>query len=723
MRLILFLIGAVLLAACGQQAVNSPYLTDQAQENILFTAFTQRSPKYLDPASSYSSDETPFTYSIYEPLYGYHYLKRPYELIARTAERVVEPYYLDAAGQRLAADAPVEQIAQSVYEIPLKKGILYQPHPAFAKDEAGQYRYYPITPEQLKNKYAITDFQETGTRELTAHDYVYGLRRLASPRVVSPIYAFLAEHIVGMQAYGEALREKSKQLDKTQWLDLRQIGFEGVEAVDDYTLRIRVQGKYPQFSYWLAMTFTAPIPWEVDRFYHQPQMAEHDLSLNTWPVGTGPYMLTESIRNRRHVLSRNPNFRGEPYPCEGEPGDEAAGLLKDCGLPTPFIDQVVFQLEKESVPLLGKFLQGYYDIPQIERGEYGVAMTVAAEDSPEKAALYKERGLDLRTLAESQLFYFGFNWLDPVVGAGDTPEQAEKNRYLRQALSIAFDWEQFVTIFQNDQAQVAHGPLPPGVRGYQPLPQGYNPYVYELEQGVVKRKSLDQAKALLAKAGYPDGRDEQTGAPLILYFDSAGGMGSSAMLDWMRRQLQQLGVQLEIRATDYNRFQDKMQRGVAQMFMWGWVADYPDAENFLFLLYGPHARAHGGGENATNYQSPEYDALFEQMRYLDDGPEKDAVIAKMVAVVQKDAPWMFGYVPNSGGVYQQWVANAKPTQMVRNTLQYLRIDASLRAQKQAEWNQPVWWPLWVLGAVLFIIVGIAWHLVRQREKQIAKQEH
>src|SRR5690606_41398272 len=132
-----------------------------------------------------------------------------------------------ADGQRLAADPPFQQIAQSVYEIPLKKGILYQPHPAFPKDEAGQYRYYPITPEQLKNKYAITDFQETGTRELTAHDYVYGLRRLASPRVVSPSYAFLAEHIVGMQAYGEALREKSKQLDQNQWLGLRRIRFDG----------------------------------------------------------------------------------------------------------------------------------------------------------------------------------------------------------------------------------------------------------------------------------------------------------------------------------------------------------------------------------------------------------------------------------------------------------------------------------------------------------------
>src|SRR5690606_3659233 len=167
------------------------------------------------------------------------------------------------------------------------------------------------------------------------------------------------------------------------------------------------------------MTFTAPIPWEADRFYHQPGMAEHNLSLNTWPVGTGPYMLTESIQNRRHVLSKNPQFRGEPYPCEGEPQDEAAGLLADCGKLTPFIDRIEFTLEKESVPLLGKFIQGYYDIPQIDRGDYGVAMTVAAGDSAEKALLYKDHGIQLKAATEAQISYFGFNWLDPVVGAGD----------------------------------------------------------------------------------------------------------------------------------------------------------------------------------------------------------------------------------------------------------------------------------------------------------------
>src|SRR5690606_31419136 len=209
-----------------------------------------------------------------------------------------------------------------------------------------------------------------------------------------------------------------------------------------------------------------------------------DLSLNTWPVGTGPYMLTESIPNRRHVLSRNPNFRGEPYPCQGEPADAAAGLLADCGKLTPFIDRIVFSLEKESVPLMGKFLQGYYDIPQVDRGDYGVAMRVAAGDSADKAALYQERGLQLRSSTEASVYYMGLDWRDPVVGQGDTPEQQEKNRKLRQAVSIAFNWEQFVSIFQNDEGQVAYGPVPPGVLGYQEPPAGLNRQVYTLENGL-----------------------------------------------------------------------------------------------------------------------------------------------------------------------------------------------------------------------------------------------
>ena len=722
------LAGLAALAACSDEApINSPYESGALARNTLYTAFTQRSPKYLDPASSYSTDETPFTYNIYEPLYGYHYLKRPYELIPRAADAIVQPRYLDAQGRELPRDAPGEQIAESVYDIPIKRGILFQPHPVFAREPDGRYSYFPLDAQGLEGKYGIPDFEKTGTRELTAHDYVYALRRLASPRVVSPIYSVMASHVVGMQEYGEGLRARDAQLRRDlpagsrelPWLDLRAAGFDGVEAIDDHTLRVRVIGKYPQFKYWLAMTFTAPIPWEADRFYSQPGMAERDLSLNTWPVGTGPFMLAESLQNQRHVLARNPNFRGEPYPCEGEPGDREAGLLAACGKPTPFVDEVVFSIEKEAIPLQGKFLQGYYDVPQVERGEYGVAMLVAAGDSQDKAQLYAERGIQLPTTVETQIWYLGFNWKDPVVGLGDTPAQQERNRKLRQAISIVFDWEEYVAIFENSQGQVAQGPVPPGVLGHDESPAGINPFVYDVRDGKPVRKSLDEARRLLAEAGYPNGRSAETGQPLVLHYDAMGGMSASPTFDWMRRKLAQLGVQLDVRSTDYNRFQDKMRRGVAQMFMWGWVADYPDAENFLFLLYGPNAKADNGGENAANYASPEFDRLFEQMRYLDDGPEKERIIHQMVDVVQRDAPWMFGYSPKSGGAFHQWVGNAKPTQMVRNNLQYLGIDPDLRVASVAKWNRPVWWPVPLLIALLALAIWPAWRTLKRREREDA----
>lgn len=714
-----------LLAACSHASpINSPYSAAALRENTLYTAFVKRSPKYLDPASSYSADETPYTYNIYEPLYGYHYLKRPYQLAPRTATKIAHPRYFDAQGRPLPQDAPGESIAESVYDINIRPGIRYQPHPAFARRNDGGYVWFPMPPGELADKFYLPDFPQNGTRELTADDYVYAFRRLASPRVVSPIYSLMANYIVGLKEYGDRLRQRNQAAGDAPWLDLRPAdGFDGVQALDAHRLRIRVKGKYPQFQYWLAMTFTAPVPWEADRFYNQPGMAEHDLSLNTWPVGTGPYMLVESRVNWRHVLGRNPYYRGEPYPCEGEPQDLAQGLLADCGKPTPFIERAVFSIEKEAVPLNGKFLQGYYDVPQLERGEYGVSMRVAAGDSADRAALYREHGIQLPATVETSLWYMGFNWLDPIVGKGDTPDQASKNRKLRQALSIAFNWEEYVNIFENDQAEVANGPVPPGVLGYRPLPQGYNPVVYDLVDGKPVRKSLDTARRLLAEAGYPNGRSARTGVPLVLYYDAMTGAGSSPMFDWIRRQVAPLGIQMDIRSTDYNRFQDKMRRGSAQIFFWGWNADYPDGENFLFLLYGPNAKARNGGENAANYESAEFDKLFDQMKYLDDGPEKERVIARMVEVAQRDAPWMFGYFPMSGGAYQQWVGNAKPTQMVRNTLQYMKLDPLLRERKVTEWNAPLWWPPVVFVLLLLLAILPSYLALRRRERQTAFERH
>jgi len=720
------------MGGCGK-VTNNPHPPGSEKTNTIFVPLLSRSPKYLDPTSSYSNDETPFTYQIYEPLYGYHYLKRPYELIGRAAEEVAHPVYLDKDGKVLEGDAPGEDVAETQFVIKIRPGIMYAPHPAFAKNAAGEFVYHNMKREDVADKYKVTDFKETGTRELVADDYVYAIRRLATPRIKSPSFSTMADYIVGLKEYGEKIVATDKALRQglaptnrdLPFLDFREYSFAGAEALDPHTLKIRVKGKYPQFKYWLAMTFFAPIPWEAEKFYAQPGMAEKNLTLNFWPVGTGPFMQTEYLENRRHVIVRNPNFHGETYPCEGEPGDKEKGYLDDCGKQIPFVDKVVFDLEKEGVPLQAKFLQGYYDSPAIERLDYGTAMIVAMSDDKNKDKEYREKGIKLPTTIEANNWYIGFNWLDPVVGKGDSPAQAERNRKLRQALSIAIDWEEHIAIFERGQGVAAMGPLPPSLFGYrEDGPSAFNPVVYTRgPDGKPVRRSLNEAKKLLAEAGYPEGRDAKTGKPLVLNFDyqSAPTPGVKALLDWYTKQFAKIGVQMEVRATDYNRFQDKMSKGSIQIFFWGWLADYPDAENFLFMLYGPNSKAltEGNGENNTNYQNPEFDKLFEQMKFLEDGPEKQKLIDRMIEITQQDAIWSFGYFPTSAAAYQQWIYNGKPTQIVRNHIGYLRLDPELRARKIAEWNKPVWWPVPLLLLVFVAAIVPAWFAWRRRERETA----
>src|SRR5574343_1804754 len=223
------LLAGLLLAACSPPW-NDPYPpADGARQlgrQVLYTAFSER-PKHLDPAQSYTEDEATFTGQIYEPPLQYHYLKRPYELLPATLTRVPQPHYVAAAGKALPADAPVERIAESIYELRLKPGIRYQPHPAFALDARGQPLYFG--PSAAVDRQRMADFPETGTRELTADDYIYQIKRLAHPCLHSPIYGMMAEKIVGLKALGQALAEAAKQVSKETWLDLDAFPLPGVE--------------------------------------------------------------------------------------------------------------------------------------------------------------------------------------------------------------------------------------------------------------------------------------------------------------------------------------------------------------------------------------------------------------------------------------------------------------------------------------------------------------
>ena len=166
-----------LLVGCD----NSPLPKGAVQQNAIYSAMIENTPRHLDPTASYWSNDTLVTYQVYEPPYGYHYLKRPFELVPKSAERVVAPIYFDKSGKRLPDDAPGEQVAESVYDVPIRKGILFQPHPAFARDAQGGFRYHTMKPGEIGQRRAPTEFEASGTRELVAEDFVYAIKRRATP--------------------------------------------------------------------------------------------------------------------------------------------------------------------------------------------------------------------------------------------------------------------------------------------------------------------------------------------------------------------------------------------------------------------------------------------------------------------------------------------------------------------------------------------------------------
>ena len=686
---ILLLILPLLVGGCGD-VWNDPYPAGERGKNILYSSFAER-PKHLDPVQSYTEDEARFTQQVYEPPLQYHYLKRPYELIPLSALEVPKPRSIEGG-------------KFTVYEMRIRPGIRYQPHPAFVEANL----HLPASKvESLKSPYQLP----LGTRELVADDFIYQIKRLAHPRLHSPIFGLMADYIVGMKEYAAALKKADAD---GGWLDLRELQLKGVERVDAHTFRVTLNGSYPQFVYWLAMPFFAPVPWEAERFFAQPGMAQKNFTLDWWPVGTGPYMLTENNPTARMVLERNPNFRGEPYPGEGEAHD--AELLRDAGKAMPFIDRVVYSREKEAIPYWNKFLQGYYDVSAIGSDVFDQAVRVSIEGDAAVSPEMEDKGIRLSTSVATSTGYVAFNWDDAVVGG-----PSERARKLRQAISIAFDVEEQISIFANGRGIAAQGPIAPGIFGYVEGREGINPVVYEWVDGKPARKSIQVARKLLAQAGYPDGRDAKTGQPLVLYLDTvARGPGDKAVFDWYRQQFDKLAIQLEIRTTDWNRFQEKIRKGTTQLFRLGWNADYPDPENFRFLLYGPQSRARTQGENAANYANAEYDALFEKMKNMENGPARQKIIDRMVEIARHDAPWIWGLHPKDYSLRHVWLANDKPNNMARNSIKYLKLDTELRAARRRAWNQPNLWPALLILALIIASAVPAFVTYRRRERMAAR---
>ena len=490
---------------------------------------------------------------------------------------------------------------------------------------------------------------------MTAEDFKVSLVRLCDPKHPSPVYSNFKSFLLGMD-------ECSKYLAEHPDADYRKVPLAGFVQTGTHSFTLRLSRRYPQALYWMAMHFFSPMPYEALEFYKRPELADSGINLGRWPVGTGAYMLAVNETDSKFILKKNPNFRKEEYQNQR----------------LPLTDMLCFMFENETLPSWIKFLQGYFDLHAIPQETFDSAMSVGGDGALDLSDNMKAQGISLVSSVRLVTYYYAFNMLDDVFGGNSS----EKKK-LRQAISIVVDSGEYINLFVNGRAKVAQGILPIGILGSEATRDNYNSFVFEWDEkaDAPKRRSVEYARKLMAEAGYPNGIGPD-GKRLQLNYDhaSAGRAGFVAQFRWLKSKLELIGIELVDRGTDQNRMRDKMVNGNWQLTRKAWVADYPDAENFLFLYHSKNAHAlnHGRGANYTNYTSDAYDAVFQKLETMSDGEERLKFIKQANRIVWEDAPCIWEYYPTSFTLKHDWLENHTPMEIGNSYMKYYRINTAKR---------------------------------------------
>jgi oligopeptide transport system substrate-binding protein len=475
-------------------------------------------------------------------------------------------------------------------------------------------------------------FPDGKGREMKASDVVYSIMRMADPKLQSTGWWLLDEKIAGLNEW----RAKYASAEKVNYAD----EISGLKALDDYTVQFKLVKPFPQFLYALAMPFTFVVAKEAVETFGQ--------EFQNYPVGTGPFRLDYFDNSNRIVYNINPTFRDKFYPSEGVAGDEEAGLLKDAGKKLPLVDKVIVNIIVESQPQWLNFQKGTADFMSVPKDNFDQAVVNGKDLHPDMAA----KGIRLSMMNSLDTTYVAFNHQDPLF---------KNNLKLRQAMSMAVDRVGSNKLFYNNTAKTAHSIIPPGIAGHKA--DYVNPFI---------ERDLEKAKKLLAEAGYPEGK----GLPVLTY-ETVGTTVARQMGEYFVKNMSDIGVNVKISTNTWPELVKKTNNKTAQLFGIAWGADYPDAENFFGLLYGPNEAP---GSNSSNFKNAEFDKLFKEATVLQDSPERTALYEKMYVLAAEQVPWIYGVHRMAVTVLHGWLKNFKYTEFTVTQAQYLNVD--LEAKKE-----------------------------------------
>ena len=457
-------------------------------------------------------------------------------------------------------------------------------------------------------------------RELVARDYEYAFKRVMDPKIKSPNLWLIEDRVAGV-------REAVERATKAGRLDY-DVPVSGLEVLDRYTLRIRLTKPDFNFNYILAMYNLGAQAREVVERYPE--------DVGAHPVGTGAFRLVEWRRASRIVLERNPNYREEYYEADPPAGDAMSQQIyaEGKGKRLPMVDRVEVAIIEESQPRWLAFLNSELDWINLPYEFLNMAIP-----GGRMAPALEKRGIRHIPDIEVVTVYTYINMKDPVWG-GYTPEKVA----LRRALSLAYDNEEDTQLVRNGTAVEAISLAPPGVQGYDPA-LNFGPTF-----------DIARAKALLDMYGYVDRdgdgwRDLPDGKPLVFKTATQPDQLSRLFTQLWKKGLDAIGVRLEVEVAPWPEIRKKSKEQLLVSWQLAWGADYPDAENFYQLLYGPNC----GSSNDGCFQLPEYDRLYDAAAKLPPGPERNVLYQRMAKLVAAYAPMKLHVHRKFNHLLQPWV--------------------------------------------------------------------
>jgi oligopeptide transport system substrate-binding protein len=551
----------------------------------------------FDPAAAHDLYSGTVEQAIFETLLTYDYMARPSKIVPMTAEALPE----------ISADA-------MTYTLRLRKGIHFTPDPAFK----GQ------------------------PRELVAEDYVYSFKRLMDPKIVSPWTWLLEGKIVGL----DEAAAKAKKAGKFDY----DAKIEGLEAVDRYTLRIRLKQPDYNLSYVLAHEPTSAVAREVVEMYADPGgrvMAN--------PVGTGAYKLAKWIRTSKIFLEANPDYRGFIWDFQPGTDPEDARIVAEMkGKKMPQVGRVEISIMEEDQSRLLGFQNGEFDLMNLE-GPLAPKVLNGGTLTPEMQA----KGVRISRFVDPEIQYHYWNLMDPVVGGLSKEKIA-----LRRAMAMAYDVNEEIRIVRNGQAVETNYPIPPGVVGHDP---NY--------RGIIKYDPAE-ANALLDKFGYKKGKDGwrtlPDGKPLVIHYASRPDSLWRQMDEMWKKAYDSISIRMEVQKDKFSELLKLEKQCKLQMRTASWIADYPDADNFMQLLYGKNIYQ----SNNACAEIPEFDKLYEQSMRMRDGPDRDKLYREMTRIMEVYAPWRLDISRYRNMLVQARVMGYKKHPVLHSEWQYIDIDTT-----------------------------------------------